>query len=75
MTFLNKLIKNFFPLFIFFGFVLLPNFVNAARLDFVPNNGTYKVGDVISVKVIVSSTDKSVNAVSSNLVFLKILYL
>ena len=71
MNYLNKYkIKSFLLTFVLIVFAL-PSFALAARLDFVPNNGTYKVGDTISVKVIVSSSDKSVNAVSSNISFSK----
>ncbi len=70
MNYLNKLIKIFSGVFLLI-LLVLPNGAFAARLDFVPNTGTYKVGDSISVRIIVSSPDKAINAVSSNLNFSK----
>ncbi len=70
MIHFKKLIKFFAPI-LLFVLLLTPNSIFAAHLDFVPNTGTYKVGDTISVKIIVSSTDRSVNAVSSNISFSK----
>lgn len=65
LKFLSSIFLALAALFIF------PAFASAARLDFVPNNGTYKVGDTISVKIIVASTDQTINAFSSNISFSK----
>jgi hypothetical protein len=70
MNYLNKLIRIFSGTLLLIFFVL-PTGAFAANLDFVPNTGTYKVGDMISVKIITSSPDKAINAVSSNISFSK----
>lgn len=66
---INKTLIFFsFPLYFFISFFLNINSVIAAEINFSPTSGTYHVGDTIKVKVIISS-DKSVNAVSSNIYF------
>jgi len=57
-----------------FGFTLLvlfvsPAFVHAASVSLSPSSGTYEVGDRFSVRVLVSSTDQLMNAVSSDISF------
>jgi len=58
---------------IFFGFLFLftvsIDIVSASSLSLSPNSGTYRVGDTIVVRVVVSSTDQSINAVASRLVY------
>lgn len=47
----------------------LTTVTNAADLRFTPVSGSYKIGDVFSVSVLVSSSDKAVNAIQSNIIF------
>ncbi len=47
----------------------LTTVTNAADLRFTPATGSYKIGDVFSVSVLVASTDKAVNAIQSNISF------
>ena len=57
-------------IFLFFAFLLsAPIYAEAATLYFSPSSGTYKVGGTISVSVLVSSTDKAMNAVSTKVSF------
>jgi hypothetical protein len=49
---------------IFLLYLILPSLVAAANLSIIPASGTYKVGDVITVKVVITS-DVLSNAVSS----------
>jgi len=53
---------------LFIGFF---NSLNASTLVLAPEGGTYHVGDVISVKVLVVSQTESINAVSSKISFTK----
>lgn len=54
-----------------FFFILLgiPGVSSAAALSIIPSTGTYSVGDQISLKVIVSSSDAPLNALSGTLSF------
>jgi hypothetical protein len=68
------LIKNknlfFCVFFLFFSIFFFSNYnkVFAATINFSPVTSTYSVGDIIKVKVVVSS-DKSINAVSGKVSF------
>jgi len=52
-----------------FILVALPSTSLAASLSLSPSNGSYKVGDTIAVKVLVSSQAEPINAVSGTLTF------
>lgn len=54
---------------LFFLLLGLPSISLAASLSVSPASGTYSVGDQIAVKVLVSSSDASLNAVSAALSF------
>ncbi len=56
----------FFALFLF---LINCGVVFSATLNFVPEGGSYKVGDIVSIKVLVSSPADAVNAVSSRIKF------
>jgi hypothetical protein len=66
---INKNLYIFYFCIIFFiGFFININTILAAEINFSPTNGKYHVGDTIKIKVVIAS-DKSVNAVSSNISF------
>lgn len=56
---------------VFFAVVVfaLPLFTHAATLYFSPSSESFSVGQQLSVKVLVSSTDKITNAVGANISF------
>src|SRR3989344_808049 len=51
------------------GVLAIPSTSLAAFLSLSPASGTYSVGDRITVKILVSSSDASINAVSGALSF------
>lgn len=53
----------------FFILFLFPFYSNAATLGFSPSSGTYKAGETFSVSVVVNTENKSINAVSANIIF------
>lgn len=64
--------KIIFYFYFYFSFVFLLFFANtalAASLNLSPSSGSYKVGDTINVRVILSSSDQSANAVSGTIDF------
>jgi len=61
----NKLFSFLFFLFILF----FAHTVFAASLLFSPSSGSYNVGDTINMRMVLSSTDQSANAVSGSLTF------
>jgi hypothetical protein len=67
--------KKFNPKIIFyFSFVFLLFFAHttfAASLNLSPSSGSYNVGDIIKVRVVLASPAQSVNAVSGSLTFSK----
>jgi len=64
----TNLIKYFLPVIIYFGFL---NIAFAASLNLTPNTGSYNVGDTVTIRITVSSPDKSINAVSVNIKYNK----
>ncbi|MGI9118280.1 MAG: cohesin domain-containing protein [Minisyncoccia bacterium] len=62
-------IRTLSLVFLFFGFS--NTFVFAAKLDIVPTFGSVTVGDNIKVRVVLSSTDQSANAISGVVSFSK----
>ena len=59
-------------LIVLFSFILLifsANTVFAASLNLSPASGSYNVGDIINVRIVLSSPDQSANAVSGTLDF------
>jgi hypothetical protein len=60
-------IKNIYKIILFLVFTFSFNLVNASTLSLTPEGGAYRVGDTIVVRVIVSSNDQSINAVSSRI--------
>ncbi|OGI95062.1 hypothetical protein A2917_01635 [Candidatus Nomurabacteria bacterium RIFCSPLOWO2_01_FULL_42_17] len=57
-----------------FSFIFLLFFAHeayAASLSLSPSSGSYNVGDAFSVRIILSSTDQSANAVAANIAFSK----
>lgn len=66
-----KFYKKVFYLFIFLIAFFSAQMVYAAELNLSPSSGSYKVGDNISVRVVLSSPGDSANAVSGTLSFSK----
>ena len=67
-----KKLNNKFLLFFFSICVLFfTHTAFAANLSLLPSSGSYHVGDTISVRIVLSSSDQSANAVSGNLSFSK----
>lgn len=63
--------KRLFLFSTIFFFLFLTRDVFAAELYLSPSSGQYKVGDTIKVRIVLSSSSQSANAVSSNLSFSK----
>ena len=61
----NKLLSLFFFLLIIF----FAHSVSAAELNLSPSTGSYNVGDTIKVRIVLSSSSQSANAVSGSLTF------
>ncbi len=68
MLYKRKTIKYFISTIIIICFCI-PTFVSAASLYFGPSSGTYTVGERFSVRVLVSSTDKKMNAAGADVSF------
>jgi Cohesin domain len=65
----NYLKFVFVCFFVFLCTYLFPSTTLAATLNLVPSEGSYSVGDTISVRISVDSAGDSVNAISANLKF------
>lgn len=63
----KKYIRFFLTLIFLFGGFL--SFANASTLNISPEGGSYSVGDIIVLKILVTSPSESINAVSSKLRF------
>jgi len=59
--------------FLFLLFIVSPHnsFAAGANMSFSPSSGTYEVGDILSVDIVLSSNDKATNAVSGTITFPK----
>ena len=64
----QKIIRNSLVVFLL-GFLLAPNFLLAANLNFSPASGTHGKGETFSVGIFVSSPDQSMNAASAVIKF------
>lgn len=64
-----KFYKISFLLFLFFFLFSFTQTSFAADLNLSPSQGSFKVGDTIVVRIMLSSTNQSANAVSANLLF------
>lgn len=64
----RKIFQTVFLCFVFFSSFFVSH-VNAAKLDVVSTYGSVNVGDNVKVRIILSSTDQSANAVSSTVSF------
>jgi len=63
---MNIFYRIFFRLILFVLFVM-PTFLYAASIYFVPTSGNYTVGEQFSVNVFVSNNDKEMNAVKATI--------
>ncbi len=68
LRYINK--KILFILFFVFT-VFFTNTAFAASLNLSPSSGSYKVGDTIKVRIVLSSLDQSANAVSGTISYTK----
>lgn len=59
----RKKIRKFIDVFFVIGLFFLPYFVSAATLSVNPTSGTFEVGDKVTVKILVSTT-QPINAIS-----------
>lgn len=65
----NYLKFSFVLVFVFLCTLFFSSSVFAATLNLVPSEGSYSVGDTISVRITVDSAGESINAISSNIKF------
>jgi len=68
---MKKINKKLLPFFFFLFVLFFAHTTFAANLNLSPSFGSYNVGNTIKVRVVLSSSDKSANAISANLTFSK----